>query len=187
MIAGGNSIDLNGEAIIANEEVIADIEFGETRGRQSITVTFADDTTFGPLRMNDVSVVDGSALTHFDSGPVPGGAEFPSIDIVISINGSECLDTVIHVRAIRCGDFDLDSDVDTADYEAFEACFTGAGAVWRQIPLATRLILTATMTSTALTGTVSWNPGPSRKTQLFWPSAPLRQIRFPLSPNGAWL
>lgn len=43
--------------------------------------------------------VNGEPVQHFDSGLVPGGAEFPKIDIVISINGMYCYDTVIHVVA----------------------------------------------------------------------------------------
>ena len=34
------------------------IEFGESRGRQAITVTFLDSTTVGPVAMNDIAVVD---------------------------------------------------------------------------------------------------------------------------------
>ncbi len=55
-IAAGNTIDLNG-TIIASAATIADIEFGEARGRQAITVTFTDATVVGPVRMNDVEVV----------------------------------------------------------------------------------------------------------------------------------
>ena len=34
------------------------IEFGETRGRQAITVTFRDGSTFGPHRVTDIDVLD---------------------------------------------------------------------------------------------------------------------------------
>ena len=40
---------------------------------------------------------------HFHSGLIVGGAEFPRIDIVISINDMYCLDTVIHVDAVPVG------------------------------------------------------------------------------------
>ncbi|MBI4578526.1 MAG: hypothetical protein HY718_02420 [Planctomycetes bacterium] len=44
-------------------------------------------------------VIDGQPVQHFDSGLVVGGGGFPAIDVVISINGMVCLDTVIHVVA----------------------------------------------------------------------------------------
>jgi hypothetical protein len=38
---------------------------------------------------------------HFDSGLIPGGGEFPKIDISISVRGKmACFDTVIHVIAV---------------------------------------------------------------------------------------
>ena len=40
---------------------------------------------------------------HFDSGVLVGGAGFPHMDIVISINGMYCFDTVIHVDARPAG------------------------------------------------------------------------------------
>ncbi len=55
-IAAGNAIDLNGQAI-ADVAAIADLEFGEARGRQAITVTLTDSTVVGPVRMNDVEVM----------------------------------------------------------------------------------------------------------------------------------
>jgi hypothetical protein len=36
---------------------------------------------------------------HFDSGLVVGGAEFPKLDVQISVNGGFCFDTVIDVVA----------------------------------------------------------------------------------------
>jgi hypothetical protein len=60
LIDAGNTIDLDGEATIVDVADISDIEFGEARGRQSITVTFSGGATFGPYRMNDVNVVDAT-------------------------------------------------------------------------------------------------------------------------------
>lgn len=59
-IAAGNTIDLNGEAAITNAADIAEIDFGESRGRQAITVTFSDGRTVGPFRMNDADVLDAT-------------------------------------------------------------------------------------------------------------------------------
>jgi formate-dependent nitrite reductase cytochrome c552 subunit len=56
---GGAVIDLNGEATITDVDEIADLVFGETRGRQAITVTLINGEMFGPLRVNDVRVIDG--------------------------------------------------------------------------------------------------------------------------------
>ena len=58
-IAAGNTIDLNGEAAITDAADIDDLVFGETHGRQSITVTFDNGMTFGPFRINDVTLLDG--------------------------------------------------------------------------------------------------------------------------------
>ena len=46
----------------------------------------------------DLSVNSGP-LTHFDSGLVIGGGEFPLIDIEVSVNGFYCFDQVIHLIA----------------------------------------------------------------------------------------
>ena len=39
-------------------------------------------------------------LTHYDSGVVAGGQNYPRIDILISINGAYCYDTLIDVHAV---------------------------------------------------------------------------------------
>ncbi len=61
-VAAGNTIDVNG-TMIADAATIAGIEFGEFRGRQSITVTLTDDTVVGPARLTDVDVVMGGGGT----------------------------------------------------------------------------------------------------------------------------
>jgi hypothetical protein len=60
-IAAGNSIDLNGQALVDDPAEILEIVFGEYHGRQAITVTLASGVTVGPLRVNDVDVVDPAA------------------------------------------------------------------------------------------------------------------------------
>jgi len=62
VIDDGNTIDLNGEAVIVSSASIGNIEFGEFRGRQSITVTFNSGDAFGPIRLNDVAVIDDSDM-----------------------------------------------------------------------------------------------------------------------------
>jgi hypothetical protein len=54
----GNLIDLNGQAVITDIGQIVELEFGETRGRQAITVTLIDESVIGPLRVTDVDVLD---------------------------------------------------------------------------------------------------------------------------------
>jgi len=61
-INAGNVIDLNGEATIADAAQIAQLEFGESHGRQAITVTLADASILGPYRLSDVDVLDGISL-----------------------------------------------------------------------------------------------------------------------------
>ena len=58
----GNTIDLNGQAIITDADEIQEIVFGEARGRQAMTVTLMDGTTVGPIRMTDVDVIDGGEV-----------------------------------------------------------------------------------------------------------------------------
>lgn len=55
-IDAGNTIDLNGEATITDTLDIADLEFGESHGRQAITVTFENGTIIGPVALNSVRV-----------------------------------------------------------------------------------------------------------------------------------
>ena len=57
-------------------------------------------------RMGLDLIVDGSPLTHFDSGLVVGGSDFPRIDVTVSINGMYCLDTVLHLKAVPHGGAD---------------------------------------------------------------------------------
>jgi hypothetical protein len=67
-IALGNSIDLNGAATIKSDcagaadcytvAEIAEMEFGETHGRQAIAITFTDATALELERVTDVDVVD---------------------------------------------------------------------------------------------------------------------------------
>jgi hypothetical protein len=44
-------------------------------------------------------VVGDELRAHFDSGPLIGKVKFPRIDIVASINGARCFDTILHVVA----------------------------------------------------------------------------------------
>jgi hypothetical protein len=60
-IDAGNSIDLGGQAVVEDPAEILGIAFGETRGRQAITVTLEGGATVGPLRVSDVDVVDPMA------------------------------------------------------------------------------------------------------------------------------
>ncbi|HUU94596.1 MAG TPA: carboxypeptidase regulatory-like domain-containing protein [Phycisphaerae bacterium] len=57
-IAAGNQIDLDGDEI-TDASTIATIVFGESHGRQAITVTLTDSTVIGPVRLSDVNVEDG--------------------------------------------------------------------------------------------------------------------------------
>jgi formate-dependent nitrite reductase cytochrome c552 subunit len=54
-IDAGNRIDLDG-TLLTDASTIAEIEFGEYRGRQAITVTLTDSTVIGPVRLADVNV-----------------------------------------------------------------------------------------------------------------------------------
>jgi hypothetical protein len=58
----GKAIDLNGQAIITDADEIREIVFGESRGRQAMTVTLTDGTTVGPIGVSNVDVLDGGAV-----------------------------------------------------------------------------------------------------------------------------
>ncbi|MHC4696448.1 MAG: carboxypeptidase-like regulatory domain-containing protein [Planctomycetota bacterium] len=66
-IDSGSSISLTMDdeivETITDVSNIASLNFGESHGRQSIAVSFADGTTLGAFRMNDVFVVDAAGET----------------------------------------------------------------------------------------------------------------------------
>jgi hypothetical protein len=53
-----NALDLNGLALLSAPEDYLDVVFGETRGRQAITVILADFSEVGPLRVTDIDVLN---------------------------------------------------------------------------------------------------------------------------------
>jgi hypothetical protein len=53
----GNTIDVSGDATITDASQIADIEFGETRGRQAMAIDLTDGSSVGMTRMTDIDVV----------------------------------------------------------------------------------------------------------------------------------
>jgi formate-dependent nitrite reductase cytochrome c552 subunit len=68
LIDAGNTIDLNGSAIIDDPLDVLDIEFGEARGRQAITVTLVGvPDPIGPLRVTDVDVIGPDAGVLYDT------------------------------------------------------------------------------------------------------------------------
>jgi hypothetical protein len=56
--AMGHIIDLDGEAQITDAADVIGIEFGESHGRHAMTVTFADESVFGPYAMSDITILD---------------------------------------------------------------------------------------------------------------------------------
>jgi hypothetical protein len=53
----GNTIDVNGDATITDAGDIAEIEFGESRGRQAMAITFTDGSEVGLTAMTSIDVV----------------------------------------------------------------------------------------------------------------------------------
>jgi len=53
----GNIVDFDGDRQITDAAEIAAIEFGESRGRQAITVTFTDMAVLGPYALSNVDVL----------------------------------------------------------------------------------------------------------------------------------
>ncbi len=56
----GNTVDINGDLTITDPSVIDEIQFGEYRGRQSVSLTLGDGTEIGPVRVTDIDVFDGA-------------------------------------------------------------------------------------------------------------------------------
>jgi hypothetical protein len=63
LIDSGKTIDLNGDRLITNAATISEIHFGETRGRQALTVTFTDMAVYGPHRITDIDVLEAGSPT----------------------------------------------------------------------------------------------------------------------------
>ena len=81
---------------------------------------------FASMHQLELDLVVGSEpVQHFDSGLVVGGHNFPTMDIVVSVNGIWCLDTVLEVFANPLGDIDGDGDVDRADLDLFVEVLLG--------------------------------------------------------------
>jgi hypothetical protein len=57
VLAAGNTIDLDGDAMIDDAGDIEEIEFTEYRGRQALTFTLSDMMEYGPYRVGDIEVV----------------------------------------------------------------------------------------------------------------------------------
>ena len=68
-IDAGGAIDFGGDAMITDIGDISDIEFGEARGRQAMTVVFGNGEAVGPTRMTDVDVVPaiGESFPLYDA------------------------------------------------------------------------------------------------------------------------
>jgi hypothetical protein len=74
-ITAGNVIVVSDATIIDDVGTIEAIAFGESHGRQGITITFTDDTTLGPVSLSDVDVVlpPGTAPTTCAPGSSVAG------------------------------------------------------------------------------------------------------------------
>jgi len=56
-LAGGNTIDLDGDATIEDASDIMAVVFSETRGRQALIFTLSDSMEYGPYGVGNISVV----------------------------------------------------------------------------------------------------------------------------------
>ncbi len=56
-LAGGNTIDLDGDATIEDASEIMAVEFSETRGRQALIFTLSDSMEYGPYGVGNIDVV----------------------------------------------------------------------------------------------------------------------------------
>jgi hypothetical protein len=69
LIDDGGAIDINGDAMITDISDVSNIEFGETRGRQAMAVTFGNGELVGMTRMTDIDVVPamGDSFPLYDA------------------------------------------------------------------------------------------------------------------------
>jgi len=65
LVAEGNTIDLDGEATIDDASTIADVEFGESHGRQAFSFTFTDMSTVGPIAVSSIDVIPAGAADSY--------------------------------------------------------------------------------------------------------------------------
>ncbi len=75
LISQGNFIDLDGDVQVTNVNQVQEIVFGESRGRQAITVT-VDNVDYGPIGINNIDVVN--SMTMVVQGPLYNFAD-PSL------------------------------------------------------------------------------------------------------------
>jgi len=61
-IDAGYKVDLNGEMMVTSAQNIARVEFGESHGRQALTVVFANGTARGPYPISDIDVIRPTPL-----------------------------------------------------------------------------------------------------------------------------
>jgi hypothetical protein len=59
-IEAGNTIDVDGDAMISDVLDIAEIQLSEARGRQALIITFTDSTVVGPTSVASIDVVPPS-------------------------------------------------------------------------------------------------------------------------------
>jgi hypothetical protein len=83
---------------------VTDLNWRVAIGTTTLAVTGSGTYRIGGevARQHQLSLdlkVGDRPVEHYDSGLVVGGASFPAIDIVISIHGLYCLDTVFEVHA----------------------------------------------------------------------------------------
>jgi hypothetical protein len=81
-------------------------------------------------------VVGNNPVEHFNSTLVVGGANFPTIDIVISINQMFCFDQVVAIHSNPLGDLDEDGDADNDDMDIFVAVLLGTDTTPTHVTLA---------------------------------------------------
>ncbi len=65
-LAGGNTIDLDGDATIEDASEIMAVAFSETRGRQALIFTLSDSMEYGPYGVGNISVVPPDGGEPYD-------------------------------------------------------------------------------------------------------------------------
>ncbi|MFQ5413937.1 MAG: hypothetical protein ACE5E6_05715 [Phycisphaerae bacterium] len=107
-VSGGFGLVVLSQNAVFAEYAVVDVHWlarGSNNALLFVPVTGVGTYTVGGEvasvhRLSVDLVVAGDAPTHFDSGLVAGGGAFPTIDILISINGMVCWDRVFDLLAV---------------------------------------------------------------------------------------
>lgn len=87
-----------------NNYAVTDVNWTATEGDDDVRITGSGTYKVGgefavQQQLTLDLTVGARPIQHFDSGLVPGGGQFPDINVPVSLHGQQCFDTVVVVDA----------------------------------------------------------------------------------------